>query len=59
MNDMNIIAGYIITALAMVTTIFLYVLVIQAVNDMACASLGSDSQLIGKWVVRALAMCWW
>ena len=58
MNDINIILGYIITALAMATTIFLYVLVIQAVNDMACASAGSDMQVVGKWLIKALAMCW-
>lgn len=59
MNDINVVVGYIITALAIVTTIFLYVLVIQAVNDMACASLDKPYSVVaGKWLVRALALCW-
>ena len=58
MNDINVVVGYIITALAIVTTVFLYVLVTQAVNDMACASVGSDTQVVGRWLVRALALCW-
>lgn len=60
MNDINVIVGYIITALAMVTTVFLYVLVTQAVNDMACAAMDrSVTLIIGKWFIKALALCWW
>ena len=59
MNDINIIVGYIITALAMATTIFLYVLVTQAVNDMTCAAMDrSATPIIGKWFIKALALCW-
>ena len=60
MNDINVIVGYIITALAMVTTVFLYVLVTLAVNDMACASLEKPYSIVsGKWIVKTLALCWW
>ena len=55
---MNDILDYVRVALVLLVTIVMYVLVMQAANDLTCPTLGSDSQVVGKWLIRALSLCW-
>ena len=56
---MNDILDYIRVVLVLLVTIVMYVLVVQVANDLTCATLGSESQVVGKWFIRAISLCWW
>lgn len=58
-RKMNDILDFVRVALVLLFTITTYVLVVQVANDTTCASLGSDSQVVGKWLIRAISLCWW
>ena len=57
MNDiMSVIGPFLLIAI----TIVMYVLVVQVINDPTCAAIDrSATPIIGKWFVKALALCWW
>ena len=57
MNDLtNVIRPFLVILLAIV----MYVVVVQLTNDSACASLDKPYSVVaGKWLIKALALCWW
>ena len=55
MNDiMSVVGPFLVIAI----TIVMYVLVVQAMNNGTCITLGDDSQVVGKSLIRFLALCW-
>ena len=54
---MNDVLDYVRIALAISFTIVMYVIVMQAANDLTCATLGSESQVVGKWFIRIISLC--
>ena len=46
--------------LIIIITLLMYLFVVQLVNDPACAALDrSITPIIGKGLIKALALCWW
>ncbi len=55
---MNDILGYISTAMVILFTLAVYLLIVPIVNDGACASLELHKPL-GKTFIQILFVCWW
>lgn len=57
---LNDIVAYTKIALVVVFTFFAYVFITQALNDATCASMERvNSPIVGKELIRFLALCWW
>ena len=57
---MNDIKDYIGSALIIAIAIFMYVFVMQTVNDATCPAMDRvSSQVIGEGLVKFLSLCWW
>ena len=45
--------------LVIVATLAVYVIVVQIMNDPACAAFDrSTTPILGKWLIEFLALCW-
>ena len=57
MNDLIEAIGPVVL---IVITIFMYIFVVQIVNDATCTALDrSVTPAIGSGLIKALALCWW
>ena len=57
---MNGILDYIRITLVVAFAFLLYVFATHAVNEAACVALElPGSQVVGKGIIKFLAMCWW
>ena len=55
---MNDILDTVRATLVILVTIFMYVMVVQVVNDAACIAMDRHASL-GSGFIKLIALCWW